>query len=95
MPHINNARHISSYTKLPVREIVKAGYSRTSLEVTTPHKGKVFVEIKKQHSPFFGGDTETEKTTEEIIKELLALEVEAMEFLLNKWIKENDEKESR
>lgn len=79
-------RHIGSYIKLPVSEIVKAGYSATSLLVQTPHKGDVIMEIKDIHHPFFGGDTETEKTTLKLIAELQGLENEAMNYLLDKWI---------
>ena len=79
-------RHIGSYTNLPVSEVAKAGYSASSLIVQTPHKGEVIIEIKKIHHPMFGGDTETEKTTQEIISELLLLQREARDYLFENWI---------
>lgn len=83
-------KHIGSYTRLPVSEVVKAGYSYSSLIVQTPHKGEVVIELKDIHRPMFGGDTETEKSLQTLIIELHTLEREAVDYLLTEWLKKGE-----
>lgn len=88
MGYTHANKHIGSYTKLPVSEIVKAGYSASSLLIKTPHKGEVVIEIKERVGSLFGGTRELEKHTLSLIGELVTLENEACDYLLEKWLKE-------
>lgn len=87
MPYIKeNNRHIAKATRLPVSEIMKTEYEGVSLAVKTPHKGEVIIELKRRSYTLFGSLNESEKTTQEIVSELLLLEEESKEFLLDKWL---------
>lgn len=76
----------SLYTKLPTKVLNKVDRANPVIEVLTPDKGVVFVEVKKVDKGFFRKATEIDKATNEVIGELRKLEYEAKEFLLSKWL---------
>ena len=75
------------YTKLPCRILVKADRSNPVIEVSTPHKGVVFVELKEVDKGIFRPATEVDKKTYDVIAELQKLEDESKNFLLKRWLK--------
>lgn len=77
----------SSYTNLPVRTCLKADKAFPVIEVTTPHKGVVFVEVKEVDKGLFRHATEIYRETKYVVNELRNLETEAKEFLLREWLK--------
>lgn len=79
----------SEYTKLPCRTLVKADRANPLVEVKTPHKGMVFVEIKKVDSGMFRQATEIDKKIDEILDEIWKLENEAKDYLLHQWLCNN------
>lgn len=74
------------YTKLPTEIFNKADKANPVIEVLTPHKGVVFVEIKKVDSGLFRKATEVDRKTVDVISELLELERQAKDYLLDKWV---------
>lgn len=76
----------NSYTRLPSKVLMKADKTNPVIEVITPHKGVVFVEIKEIDKGMFRRATEVDKKTNEVIKELWKLEDDAKDYLLNKWL---------
>lgn len=77
------------YTKLPTRLLVKADNANPVIEVITPHKGGVFVEIKRVDKGLFRRAAEIDKKTDDVISELRQLERESKDYLLNEWITRN------
>lgn len=75
------------YTRLPCQTLMKADKANPVIEVVTPHKGVVFVEIKEVDKGMFRRATEVDKKTDSVIQELWKLEDEAKDFLLSKWLK--------
>lgn len=79
---------LQSFTHLPVQEIQRVDGTGISAKVKTPHRGDVIIEYKEIHYPFlFGSVTETDKSSQEIISNLMNLEVEAKSYLLQEWKK--------
>ena len=75
------------YTKLPTFLVNKAEQANPIIEVITPHKGAVIVEIKRVDSGIFRRATEVSKETQDVINELRTLEWEAKNYLLGEWLK--------
>lgn len=80
------------YTKLKVNLFQKAEKMNPILEVFTPHKGAVIIELHKVDKGFFRKATELPKETQEVIKELYKLEREAKDYLLDQWLSPSNEK---
>jgi len=76
-----------AYTRLPTKVLNKADQANPVIEVLTPHKGVVFVEIKTVDKGFFRKATEIDRKTDSVTQELVTLEEEAKIFLLKNWIK--------
>ena len=74
------------YTRLPCRTLMKADKANPVVEVITPHKGVVFIEIKEVEKGIFRKATEVDKKTNSVINELFVLEIEAKNYLLDKWL---------
>ena len=79
------------YTQLPTKVMNKADRLNPVVEVQTPHKGVVFVEIKKVDKGVFRTATEIDKQTNEVVDELIKLEIEARSFLLQQWLRTQNE----
>ncbi len=75
----------SHYTMLKCKTLVKADKANPVIEVLTPHKGVVFVEIKEVDKGIFRKATEIDRMTNGVISELRNLESEAKDFLLARW----------
>jgi hypothetical protein len=75
----------NQYTRLPCRTLMKADEANPVVEVITPHKGVVFVEIKEVDKGMFRKATEIDKKTDFVMAELWKLEDEAKDYLLSKW----------
>lgn len=73
------------YTKLPCRTLMKADKANPVVEVITPHKGVVFVEIKDLDKGMFRQPKEFDKKTDEVVREIWKLEDESMDYLMTKW----------
>jgi len=76
----------NNYTRLPCKTFVKADRANPVIEVRTPHKGIVFIEIKKVESGMFKPSCEVDRSTNSVIDQLHALEDEAKNHLLSKWV---------
>ena len=74
------------YTRLPTKTMMKADKANPVIEVITPHKGVVFVEVKEVDKGMFRKATEIDRKTDYVINELRNLEHEAKEYLLTKWL---------
>lgn len=74
------------YTRLPVRVLQKAEQLNNVLEVITPHKGVVFVELKTVDRGIFRQASEVEKNTNYVLEELRTLEREARDYLMEQWL---------
>ena len=75
-------------TRLPVKVVAKADRLNPVIEVETPHKGTVFVELKVIENGLFRKATELDKKTDYVAEELYKLEREAKEYLLSKWLED-------
>ncbi len=74
------------YTKLPAHIVEVAGKQLPDIRVDTPHKGIVTVKLTQKHYPFlFGSATQTDRYSEDVVRDLYRLETEATDFLLEKW----------
>lgn len=73
------------YTKLPCRTLSKAGEVNFVVEVKTPHKGVVFVEIAEVDKGIFRRATELNRPTIKVMDDIWKLENESMDYLLEKW----------
>lgn len=65
---------------------MKADKANPVIEVITPHKGVVFVEVKEVNKGLFRRATEVDRNTEKVLQELRELEYEAKEYLLSEWL---------
>ena len=82
----------SYYTRLPVKTLMKADKANPVLEVLTPQRGSVFLEIKSIDKGLFRRATEVDRNTNEVVNELIQLEVEARTYLLDKWLRHDQTK---
>ena len=90
-----NIVNLQEFTKLKLRVVYVMGRFLPDVIIRTPHKGDVVVKLKEEHYPFvFGSVTQTDKHAKEVISEILKIEEEAKEFLLDSWIKEEDDRKS-
>lgn len=87
---MNPIINYQKYFKLPVKCYQKADRANSTIEVVTPHKGVVFVEIDKIDKGMFKTATNIQQETNNVISEILMLEKEAKDFLLNKWLSESN-----
>lgn len=76
LPKIN----LQDFTKLPLKELIKAENMGTEITVNTPHKGTVLIPTKE------GWLFKTEVDGKDIVSQILILEREAKEFLLDQWL---------
>lgn len=83
---MNENLNYASYTRLPTKTFLKADKANPVIEVLTPHKGVVFVEIKTVDKGMFRPATEIDKPTQVVLKELYDLEREAKNYLLTQWL---------
>jgi len=74
------------YTKLPVKHIIRQDSSSSHLEITIP-TGIKSISLTRVHSGFLGGANEVNLTPKEIISELKDIENEAVDYLLQEWLK--------
>ena len=74
------------YTRLPCQTLMKADKANPVIEVITPHKGVVFIEIKEVDKGMFRKAIEIDRKTDEVIAELWKLEDEAKNYLLSEWL---------
>lgn len=65
---------------------MKADRANAVIEVVTPHKGVVFIEITEVDKGVFRKATEVGKQTNRVIEEIWQLENEAKNYLLNQWL---------
>lgn len=75
------------YTRLRVNLLQKADQGPAVIEVITPHKGVVFVEITEVDKGMFRKTTEVSRQTNSVIRDLWRLEAEAKDYLLQEWLK--------
>lgn len=77
------------YTKLLLRLSNKVDNAGAVLEISTPHKGIVIVELTKIDKGLFRSAKELYKQTDEVISEIRKIEYEAKDYLLDKWLNPN------
>lgn len=88
----NNTLDLQKFTKLPILQLVNGSELLPSILVTTPW-GQVQVNLKEHNSPFvFGSITQTEKYASQIIQELRDLEEKTKNTLLERWLKDLEDK---
>lgn len=74
------------YTLLPATTVMKADNANPVIEVLTPHRGVVFIEIKTVDRGMFRPATEIDRNTNDVIAQLRNLEHEAKNYLLSEWL---------
>ena len=75
-----------SFTRLPLKEIIKGGSEGTAVVVQTPHRGEVIIEYKRISRPLLGADNSVDVEAKAIIRDLMNLEDESLTYLLNEWM---------
>lgn len=76
---------LQQITRLPLVEIVNPNASGNILIVRTPHKGSVNIEYKEE-TGFFTRSLK-DKLFGKVIQEIRELEIEAKDYLLERWLK--------
>lgn len=84
---MNKQINLQSFTKLPLQQVQRTTELCIDLLITTPHKGKVILNLTQKHYPFlFGSVTETNKGLESLLNEIFKIESDANSFLMDKWL---------
>ena len=83
---MNQNFNYQPYTRLPVKAYQKADQLGPILEVITPHKGWVTIELTRIDKGIFRKATELPRETEDVLRQLLELERDAKEYLLTQWL---------
>lgn len=83
---MHNQINYNLYTRLPAQILSKTDSPNSVLEVKTPHKGTVFIELKKVDTGMFKKASEVSVDIIEIVRTLGDLECEAKNYLLAQWL---------
>ena len=77
------------FTKLPLKQLYATNKTGGIVEVKTPHKGTIEIDLEEREVVgfIFTHDENRPLRSEEIISKLRTLELESKQYLLNEWVK--------